>query len=89
MEKKEVGWPFIVAFGLIVATFGVVQFATDNILVKMAVSYCAIIFFNLTALFVKFIFDEELKDMPLYKKFIVAYFPLLLVSHKFRDWIMQ
>jgi hypothetical protein len=88
MERKD-EWPYLASFAFTVAVLIAVQFTVQNRVMQLTITLLSLVVSSLTAMFVCLLINKELTHIPVYKKFIVSYCPLLMLSSHFRRWIVK
>ncbi len=89
MNTDKNGWPYLVVVFLIAASLGGLVASTDN---QPALWLGGIFFFwfwSCIGLFLNLAFSEQLSKVPLYKKLMFSFFPLMYLSVPWRKWFLK
>jgi hypothetical protein len=88
MNKND-DWPYLVSLAFTVSVLIFVQFAVQSPVLQLVIPLSVLFVSSLSAMFVCLLCNKELKHIPVYKKFVVSYCPLLMLSSNFRHWVSK
>ena len=89
MNTDKNGWPYLVIIFAIFASIGGLIASTESVAIRWFGCISFLWFWSCVGLFLNLAFSAQLKLVPLYKKLIFAFFPLMYMSQEWRDWFHQ
>lgn len=89
MNTDKNGWPYLIVLFAIFASIGFLSATTENALILWFGGVSFIFFWSCVGLFLNLAFSEQLKLMPLYKKLVFSFFPLMYFSQPWRCWFFK
>jgi hypothetical protein len=89
MNTDKNGWPYLMVILLIVASLGGLAVTTDNYVVLWFGCIALLWFWSCVGLFLNLAFSEQLSVVPLYKKLMFSFFPLMYLSKPWHDWFLK
>jgi hypothetical protein len=89
MNTDKNGWPYLVTTLAIIGCVGGLVIATDkpSTLVFGCIGF--IWFWSCIGLFLNLAFSEQLGKVPLHKKLLFSFFPLMYLSKPWHDWFLK
>lgn len=89
MNTDKNGWPYLVTTFALFACIGGLFTSTDNHAIIWFGFIAFLWFWSCVGLFLNLAFSEQLSVVPLYKKLMFSFFPLMYLSKPWHDWFLK
>lgn len=89
MNTDKNGWPYLIVVVAIFVSLAGLAISTDNQIVLWFGGISLLWFWSCIGLFLNLAFSEQLNMVPLYKKLMFSFFPLMYLSKPWHDWFLE